>query len=237
VPSCRSRSRFLIRPGCPVVRCAAIHAAGTWGFEHSVDGIGFEVDGVDIRGELHGLIPEPATAVLVGGGTLLLLVRPRRGRTVRLAARVRSARRLQCFWPVASAAFAAGACALADECGCTDLVVVADVTGSMAGAMPAITQELNPLIDLANATAGGEAGDLRVGLITLRDGIIVNHALTDNVAAVKTTVAGLGGAQGGGPQPYDEAFREILHMPQDRQPASSVDNASTFRFAPRASNT
>ncbi len=99
-------------------------------------------------------------------------------------------------------------CPATGDCGPIDLVFAVDVTGSMFQAIDNIVNELPNIIAIANTASNG---DLRLGLVTFDDAVFVHHALTNNIAAVQATIAGLTSAGGFGlPEASDEALREIL---------------------------
>src|SRR5919108_3681359 len=67
-------------------------------------------------------------------------------------------------------------------CGCTDVVLVVDKTGSMG---PAINNVKAGLDNIVGAALTASGGDLRMGLVSFKDGVEVDEPLTANVADVK----------------------------------------------------
>ena len=67
----------------------------------------------------------------------------------------------------------------ASTCGCMDVALVIDNTGSMGGAINNVKAELPNIVAAAQAASGG---DLRMGLVTFpEDNIIVNQPLIDDI--------------------------------------------------------
>ncbi len=94
------------------------------------------------------------------------------------------------------------------QCGCLDLVIVADTTGSMDGA---ISNVKNALAQVLSAALAAGNDDLRVALVTFTDKVTVVRTLTDDTASVQSAVLALG--TGGGmssPEASDEALREVI---------------------------
>jgi subtilisin-like proprotein convertase family protein len=93
-------------------------------------------------------------------------------------------------------------------CGCMDVVLAVDVTGSMFGAIDNVIAEVPNIISAANTASGG---DLRLGLVTFRDQVMTLNNLTFNQAAVAANLASLAAFGGNNtPEPSDEALREII---------------------------
>ena len=60
----------------------------------------------------------------------------------------------------------------AGPCGCMDVVLAVDVTGSMFGAIDNVLSELPNIITQANTASGG---DLRLGLVTFGDQVMTSE--------------------------------------------------------------
>jgi hypothetical protein len=71
------------------------------------------------------------------------------------------------------------------KCGPIDLVLLVDTTGSMGGAINSVRDGLSAIIDTAKTAS---AGDLRLGLITFKDTVTVNSALTTDTSSVQAAV-------------------------------------------------
>src|SRR5947207_9765611 len=93
-------------------------------------------------------------------------------------------------------------------CGCMDVVLVVDDTGSMGGAIANVKAGLNNIITTAQTASGG---DLRMGLVTFKNDVEVDQALTTTIADVQTAVNALS-ASGGvrEPEAPDEAVKLVV---------------------------
>ncbi|MEO1088246.1 MAG: vWA domain-containing protein, partial [Acidobacteriota bacterium] len=113
-----------------------------------------------------------------------------------------------CLWAVTAPATEPAAAGTA-ECGCLDLVLVIDDTGSMGKAINNIQSGLGGLITTALGVSGG---DLRVGLVTFKDDVTVLSPLTGNISAVTPLVMALSAGGGGSfPEASDEALNTVIH--------------------------
>lgn len=93
------------------------------------------------------------------------------------------------------------------ECPCIDLVLVIDDTGSMGGAIDNVKAGIVDIINLAETTCG----DVQAGLVTFKDDVEVDVAMTFTTADVITAVNALAATGGGGePEASDEALREVV---------------------------
>jgi uncharacterized protein YegL len=111
-------------------------------------------------------------------------------------------------------------------CGPMDLVFVIDTTGSMTGAINSVVAELPNIITTANYFSC----DVRLGLVTFGDQVVVNQQLTTNEAAVQASIAALTAAGGSGiPEASDEALLEVINGT-----SSCVVNDWTSVFRPTA---
>lgn len=94
------------------------------------------------------------------------------------------------------------------SCKCTDIVLVVDDTGSMGMAIANVKAGLASIIATANTASGG---DLRMGVVTFKDSIEVDLALTNNTAAVTAAVNALAAAGGSAlPEASDEALKLVV---------------------------
>ena len=99
-------------------------------------------------------------------------------------------------------------------CKCMDIVLVVDDTGSMGGAIANVQLGLADIIAAAQEASIGPAGEdlcLRMGLVSFKDDIEVDQALTEDMTLVENAVNALS-AGGGGPEPEasDEAVRYVV---------------------------
>ncbi len=103
--------------------------------------------------------------------------------------------------------------AQAGECGCMDVVLVVDSTGSMASAIGNVVDGLGEILDAAVEASGDTAGNdnLRMGVVTFADFIEVNQPLIDDLAAVTAEISAI--IAGGGssyPEPSDAAVEYVV---------------------------
>ncbi len=111
------------------------------------------------------------------------------------------------------------------NCGCMDVVLAVDVTGSMGGALNNVIAEIPNIISTANLASGG---DLRLGLVTFHDQVTTLNNLTFNQAAVTANIAGLTASGGAGEaEASDEALREIIT--QDALCTDGTEFTTNFR--------
>ena len=86
----------------------------------------------------------------------------------------------------------------AGGCGCMDVALVVDDTGSMGGAIASVKAGLPQIIAAAQAAS---CGDLRMGLVTFpNDNVVVNQPFTTDFTAIQNAIQALV-AGGGGPEP------------------------------------
>jgi hypothetical protein len=117
----------------------------------------------------------------------------------------------------------------AGGCGCMDIVLVVDNTGSMYGAIDNVKAELPNIIEAASAAS---CGDLRMGLVTFpEDNVIVNQPLTADITAVQNAVRNilLGGGAGEA-ESSDEALQYVVTGAAD--PSCTVSNGPFGTFRP-----
>jgi hypothetical protein len=89
-------------------------------------------------------------------------------------------------------------------CGCMDVALVIDDTGSMGGAIGNVKTGLVSIIAAARRASGG---DLRMGLVSFKDNVDVDQGFTVSQATITTAVNNL--SAGGGaflPEASDEAL-------------------------------
>lgn len=95
-------------------------------------------------------------------------------------------------------------------CGCMDIVLVVDTTGSMGPAIGNVIAGLNNIVTTAQTASGA---DLYMALVTFQDTINVDLPLTDSGtdASAITTAIGLMSIGGGGnfPESSDEALNYV----------------------------
>ena len=95
-------------------------------------------------------------------------------------------------------------------CGCMDIALVIDDSGSMGGAIDNIKADLPGIITAAQFASGG---DLRIGLVTFpgtgtNDGVAVRQEFTADIVAVENAIQALAAAGGAGePEPSDVALQ------------------------------
>jgi hypothetical protein len=113
-------------------------------------------------------------------------------------------------------------------CGCMDLALVVDDTGSMGGAIDNVKAELPDIIATAEAASGG---DLRLGLIHFpNDDVEVAQALTTDISAVQTAIQALTANGGAGePESSDEALQYAITGAADSSCTVSNGPFGTFR--------
>lgn len=95
--------------------------------------------------------------------------------------------------------------AAGQDCGCMDVVLVMDDTGSMGPTIDTVKSGLGEILSTALAASGG---DLRMGLVSFKDDVEVDweftDMLTDVEGAVNSLAASLGNLE---PEASDEALR------------------------------
>ena len=91
-------------------------------------------------------------------------------------------------------------------CGCMDLALVVDDTGSMGGAIDNVKAQLPDIIATANGASGG---DLRIGLITFpSDNVVVNAPFTTDTTVVESNIQALVASGGNGePESSDTSLQ------------------------------
>jgi uncharacterized protein YegL len=98
-----------------------------------------------------------------------------------------------------------------DTCGCIDLLLVLDTTGSMSGAINNVKSGMVDIINLASSTCNG---DVHAGLITFKDNVTTVDNLTANTAQVIADVNAQFASGGNNePEASDEALREAFTIP------------------------
>src|SRR5262245_10589194 len=70
-------------------------------------------------------------------------------------------------------------------CGCMDVALVIDDTGSMGGTIDNVRNGLTNIISTATTASGG---DVRMGLVTFKDTVEVDQPLTNDLAALTAAV-------------------------------------------------
>lgn len=121
-------------------------------------------------------------------------------------------------------------------CGPMDIVFIVDDTGSMGGAIGNVKTGLATLITTAQTASGN---DLRMGLVTFKDNVLVRLPLTDSsadttaiTAAVNALIA-TGGA--GGPEASDQAIKYVAGVGtaclQAESPALGTFRAAAQKIA------
>ena len=94
-----------------------------------------------------------------------------------------------------------------DSCDCLDLVLVIDDTGSMSGAIANVQAGMLDIIRLAEDTCN----DVAAGLVTFKDEVEVDVALTSDLSLVTAAVNSLFAVGGDNePEASDEALREVF---------------------------
>jgi hypothetical protein len=114
-------------------------------------------------------------------------------------------------------------------CGCMDLALIVDDTGSMGGALDNVKTELPDIIATAQGASGG---DLRIGLITFpSDNVVVNVPFTTDVATVESNIQALVASGGNGePESSDTSLQFAITGSTD--PSCTVSNAPFGSFRP-----
>jgi uncharacterized protein YegL len=98
-------------------------------------------------------------------------------------------------------------------CGCLDLVLAVDVTGSMDGAIASVQNGLAQVLAAAEAVA---ESSLRAALITFTDQVRVVQVLTPSIGMVEASVLLLESEGGASlPEASDEAIRTVLSTTSD----------------------
>ena len=130
---------------------------------------------------------------------------------------------------VAVSAWLSGQALAQPTCGCLDIALVIDDTGSMGPAIANVKTGLNAIISMAQAASGG---DLHMSLVSFPDDIpIVRQALTSNLTDEMTAVNNLSAGFTGGnePEASDEALRFVVTGATNC--AGATGNPGTFRAA------
>ncbi len=112
-------------------------------------------------------------------------------------------------------------------CGCMDLVLVVDDTGSMGGAIGDVQTQLVQVVNVAEYVSGG---DLRIGLITFPDdNVVLNVPFTTNFSNVISAVQGLVATNGNGEaESSDEALQYAITGAADA--SCTVSNLTGLPF-------
>jgi Mg-chelatase subunit ChlD len=97
----------------------------------------------------------------------------------------------------------------AQSCGCTDIALVIDDTGSMGPAIASVKSGLTSIIGMAQQVSGD---DLQMSVVSFpSDAPVVRQAMTDVLANVVTAVNNLFAGGGGNvPEASDEALRLVV---------------------------
>jgi hypothetical protein len=128
--------------------------------------------------------------------------------------------------------FLGGEARAAGGCGCMDVALVVDDTGSMGPAIDNVKAELPAIIATAQAAS---CGDLRIGLVTTpSDNVVVNQRFTTVISnvqnAVQAIVAGSGTGGLGEPESTDAALQYVVTGAAD--PSCTVSNGPFGTFRP-----
>lgn len=112
-------------------------------------------------------------------------------------------------------------------CGCMDIALIVDDTGSMGGAIADVQAQLVQVINVAEYVSGG---DLRMGLITFpSDNVVLNVPFTTDFTNVQAAVQGLVASGGAGePESSDEALQYAITGAAD--PSCTVSNVTGLPF-------
>ena len=114
-------------------------------------------------------------------------------------------------------------------CGCMDIALVVDDTGSMGGAIANVKAGLPQIIATAQAAGGG---DVRFGLVTIpSDNVVVNQPFTSDIASIQSAIQALVATGGNGaPESSDEAVQYVVTGAADA--TCTVSNAPFGAFRP-----
>lgn len=95
------------------------------------------------------------------------------------------------------------------QCGCLDIALVIDNTGSMGGAIDNVRSELTNIIASAQLATGG---DLRMGLITFPDdNVVVSQPFTPDIAQISDAVNAIPLGFGGSlPESSDASLQYVV---------------------------
>ena len=121
----------------------------------------------------------------------------------------------------------------AGDCGCMDLALVADDSGSMGGANSNIRAQLPSIIGAAQAVSGG---DLRMAVVTFpnvagqtNDGVTVRQAFTTDSTLINNAVQALQATGGfGEPESSDAALQYVVDGTTDT--GCTISNAPLGSF-------
>jgi len=115
-------------------------------------------------------------------------------------------------------------------CGCMDVALIVDDSGSMGGAIDNVKNELPDVIATAIAASGN---DLRMGLVSFpgiglaSDGILVRQPFTTDLTAMENAVQALAASGGAGePESSDVALQYVVTGTTD--PSSCVISNAPF---------
>ena len=124
--------------------------------------------------------------------------------------------------------FLVGEVRAAGGCGCMDVALVVDNTGSMGGAIDNVRAELPAIIATAQAAS---CGDLRIGLVTFpNDNVVVNQPFTTNITAVQNAVQALvaSGTGRANPSPRTKRFSTSSPGQRTRLAPCRTDHSERF---------
>ena len=124
--------------------------------------------------------------------------------------------------------FLVGEARAAGGCGCMDVALVIDNTGSMGPAIDNVRAALPEIIAAAEAAS---CLDLRIGLVTFpNDNVVVNQPLTAEITTAQNAIQNIPPGNGmGEPESSDEALQLVITGAAD--PTCTVSNGpfGTFR--------
>jgi hypothetical protein len=121
------------------------------------------------------------------------------------------------------------------QCGCMDIALVVDDSGSMGGAIDNVKAELPAIVTAAQFASGG---DLRMGLVSFpgvgltADGILVRQELTSNITAVENAIQALTAVGGAGvAEPSDVALE--FAVTGSTEPSCVISNPPFGTYRPQ----
>jgi hypothetical protein len=103
----------------------------------------------------------------------------------------------------------AGTTPVLGGCGCMDVALVVDDTGSMGGAIQNVKNALPTIISIAQAAS---AGDLRMGLVTFpNDNVVVSQPFTSDMTSVQSAIQAIILGNGAGiAESSDESLQYVI---------------------------
>ena len=120
----------------------------------------------------------------------------------------------------------------AGQCGCMDIALVIDDSGSMGGAIDNVKAELPAIITTAQAASGS---DLRIGVVSFpgigltNDGVLVRLPFTSDTVLITNAVQGLSASGGNGePESSDAALQFVVDGTTDT--GCTISNAPLGSF-------